>query len=123
MESLNEVVATAIVKIRSGGEVDGRFLVARLDESRMDETMARDELFNSLALAVARQFQSGLIDYYEGDEITNALWWLMLETSIAPIAFAVYEAFDTGEFDRGDGVDRVKEFTVPMIRAILAANS
>jgi hypothetical protein len=85
------------------------------------------ELLNVLSLAVANRFMAGEMPYDEADDIANTIYAVMMEDAAAygsgfelpEPAFAIYDAFDAGEWNRGDGVDPVERRTKPALRRIL----
>jgi hypothetical protein len=85
-----------------------------------------DAVCNTIALTVAKRFHDSTMSYWDADGAANAVFALMIErvarepdAPFAQPAFAIYEAFDAGEFDRGDGTDSVERFTRPVIKKIL----
>lgn len=64
------------------------------------------------------------------DGIANVIYAAMMDDAVARgngfglpgPAFAIYEAFDAGEWDRGDGSDPVERYTKPALRMILDAH-
>lgn len=85
------------------------------------------ELLNVLSLTVADRFMAGEMSYDDADGIANTIYAVMMEEAVAfgdgfelpEPAFAIYEAFDAGEWDRGDGSDPVERRTKPVLRKIL----
>lgn len=85
---------------------------------------------DSLALHVARCFLSGTLEFDECDLAMNSLFHVMTsepyleltDRSIPDDAFAVYRAFDEGEYvhpgDQPDDVPSIK-YTIPLLRAVL----
>ena len=88
------------------------------------------ELQNILSLEVARHFLAGEMAYEDADEIANVVYAVMVEDAVAhgdgfafpEPAFSIYEAFDAGEWDRGDGADPVERYTRPALREILSGH-
>lgn len=87
------------------------------------------ELQNALSLAVARRFLTGEMAYEQADDLANVVYAMMVEDAVGhgdgfefpEPAFAIYEAFDAGEWDRGDGSDPVEQYTKPTLKEILSA--
>lgn len=85
------------------------------------------ELYNALSLTIARRFLDGAITFDDADGIANNLYAMMVEDAVEhggdgsypEPAFAIYDAFDAGEWDRGDGSDPVERYTKPALREIL----
>ena len=85
---------------------------------------------DSLALHFARCFLSGALEFDECDLAMNSLFHVMTSEpyfeltggSIPDDAFAVYLAFDEGEYvhpgDQPDDVPAIK-YTIPSLRAVL----
>ena len=86
-----------------------------------------DEVYNRIAIKIAEEFISGKIDFAYGDAVMNNVWSLMVEDAaeqgdgfdLAEPAFAIYEAFDAGEWDHGETGDPVEKFTQPELVKIL----
>lgn len=101
----------------------------RLQELAISHKVPVAELHNALLLDVARRFLAGDMPYEDADEIANAVYAVMVEDAIAygdgfvfpEPAFAIFEAFDAGEWDRGDGSDPVERYTRPALSEILNA--
>jgi hypothetical protein len=92
-----------------------------------DHRLSVAELLNVLSLAVANRFMAGEMPYDEADGIANTIYAVMMEEAgaygsgfeLPEPAFAIYEALDAGEWDRGDGLDPVEHRTKPLLRRIL----
>jgi len=90
-----------------------------------------DEMYNRIAIKVAEGFISGDIDFAYGDAVMNNIWSLMVAdvavqeggSALAEPAFAIYEAFDAGEWDHGEPCDPVEKFTRPQLRKILGEST
>jgi len=108
-------------------------LACGLDASLLDGLDSRpdDEVaacLDALAFRVARAFDDGELDYSPGDAVMNQAWtYCVVSDLIArrpqpPFMYAVFEAFDLGEFYHpGDSssVDPVEKYTRPLIREAL----
>lgn len=89
-------------------------------------------LCNRLALHVARSYRSGIVNFDDCDSVMNALFGIactpaspMFESVSSEVWFAVYQAFDEGEYQHpGDGSDVVPadKYTKPRVEKILASN-
>lgn len=86
----------------------------------------RTATFNAIMVCLAELFLRGDMGFWEADDIANGVWPLMLDDAIqrdVPLpspAFEIYEAFDAGEWDRGDvEQDPVERFTRPLLRELL----
>ncbi|MBE9610806.1 hypothetical protein [Chitinilyticum piscinae] len=85
-----------------------------------------------LAVEIARRFLQGSLQFDQGDVALNHLlavmtqteFWTLLENSYPPLAFAIYRAFDAGEYHHpGDAptLDPVEQYTRPMLLAVFNA--
>lgn len=86
-----------------------------------------DDAVNSIALAVARRYALGSIDYATGDKAMNCLYSyaFLQENRLPSPMYEVYLAFDEGEYvHRGDSKDVEPEakYTRPMIAKILQSH-
>ena len=90
-----------------------------------------DATVDSLALELGRRFLAGEMQYELADELANCEWAAMMskspdfsEVTISDTAFAVYEAFDAGEYYHSpEREDPVEAFTIPMLQAILSQHT
>lgn len=109
----------------------GGTLVTRLAPLRKLDHHSISEIFDVLAVLLARKYQSGELDYETADWLANNFEsdlfdllierWPKAQNDIYPSKWLeVYEAFDTGEHSHfGRSKDPVKEFTDPAIEAFL----
>jgi hypothetical protein len=76
-----------------------------------------------LAVEVAQGFLGGSLTWAEGDRAANLLWDFMQTPSAAipDLAYAIFDAFDQGEYHREPGDDPVATYTRPLLRAALGA--
>ena len=89
--------------------------------------MQPSELWNSMALSVAKAFQRGKVPFRDADAALNAIWSQMVVDAerhgdgfvLPEPAYSIYQAFDAGEYDHGDNEDPVKKYTRQMIEQIL----
>ncbi|HEX6036693.1 hypothetical protein [Longimicrobium sp.] len=110
--------------LRSGYQLSGREWVHGFADAH---SLSVVELLNALSLAVANRFMAGEMTFEDADGIANTLCAIMMDDAVAhgdgfelpEPAFAIYEAFDAGEWDRGDGSDPVERYTMPALRMIL----
>ena len=87
-----------------------------------------NELYNTTALEIARRFDNERMSYEDADAAMNTIWIMMIEnisregdgSELAEPAYSIYEAFDAGEYDHGDGENPVERYTKPAIKRILA---
>jgi hypothetical protein len=127
VRSTGDIVSELVAEIRSGGRLEGRDLHDRLMQSTTPDVASAGSSRDAVALEVARRFLHGEVDFYEADVIMNAVWGILVDEAgrtgqlTLGVAFAVFEAFDAGEFDLGDGLNRVEQFTVPMLLELLEA--
>ena len=84
------------------------------------------ELYNQIALIVAKRFDAGRLSYEDGDGAMNAIFCMMIDDDAnchpAPYvepAWSIYLAFDEGEYFHGGSTDPVETFTRPQIRHVL----
>jgi hypothetical protein len=85
-----------------------------------------DDVCNTIALTIARRFNDSTMQYADADAVANELCAMMITritrvpgANLPEPAWTIYLAFDTGEWDRGDGSDPVEQFTRPQIRDAL----
>ena len=109
--------------------VDGEALgdaVRRLVEAT-DSSFAA--ALDSVAVEIAQRFLAGTLDYETADDCANALWTFMCFESprtsdgyatIPDLAYAIFSAFDEGEYDHAGSTDPVQTFTVPQLRELLS---
>jgi len=96
-----------------------------------EENFTPDEMYNRIAVRIAEGFVAGDIDFAYGDAVMNNVWWLMVADAaklgdgftLAEPAFAIYEAFDAGEWDHGEMGDQVEKFTRPQLKKILGESA
>lgn len=77
------------------------------------------------ALELARGYASGSVSYDAGDNLANVLFGFAAQHVVIPdLLFAVFQAFDAGEFypDEIRAPSPEERFTRPQIKAILAAH-
>jgi hypothetical protein len=82
------------------------------------------QLLDEVAAFIAKEYSAKRMSFAEADLIINNVWCLAtgLDEEISRIIWAVYLAFDGGEYRRsGDGpeVDPELKYTVPAISAFL----
>jgi hypothetical protein len=84
------------------------------------------DLYNQIALIVAKRFDAGTLSYEDGDCAMNAIFSMMMDDAAnghpAPFvepAWSIYLAFDDGEYFHGGTTDPVETFTRPQIRHVL----
>lgn len=99
------------------------------DVERWSDGSERHDFYDKVSLEIAQCFHYGSLSYEICDAIMNDLWWHAMydgEGFMVSHQFArIFEAFDAGEYFRTrlKADDPVKEFTKPMIAAILAKHS
>lgn len=112
-------------------------IIARATESAIDrvqvqafcqkEGVSLDDLYNRVAVTIARRFHDGMMSYEDADAAMNRIWGMVIEDTVRfgdgfelpEPAFSVYEAFDAGEYDHGDGADPVEKYTRPLVAKII----
>ncbi|MFT3890791.1 MAG: hypothetical protein QM730_04085 [Anaerolineales bacterium] len=97
--------------------------VEMLCESR---DIAVGQLYNEIALVIAKRFDSKIMSYEDADTAMNAIFSMMVEDAgngevnpFAEPAFSIYGAFDMGECVLHEGEDPVETYTRPAIRSFL----
>lgn len=91
------------------------------------ERIEMTDLYNEVALIVAKRFVDGTLSYEDGDAAMNAVFQMMMDDAannhpnpwVEP-AWSIYLAFDEGEYNHAGSTDPVETFTRPQIRTILA---
>jgi hypothetical protein len=84
------------------------------------------DLYNEVALTVAKRFHTGTLSYEDGDGVMNAIFSMMADDAgnnhpnpwVEP-AWSIYLAFDEGEYYHAGSTDPVETFTRPQIRDLL----
>ena len=95
------------------------------------ESLRLEDLWNRMAVRIAKCFEAGMLSFDEAAAAMNAIWHEMVEDAVRfgdgfefpEPAFSIYEAFDAGEFDHGDGGDPVEKYTKPRLAEILQPRS
>ena len=118
MASLDELIA---------GAVEG--VVNRIDAEAFCEAagIRLGDLYNRMAVTIAKRFHVGTMSYVDADGAMNRIWHMMVDDAarcgdrfeFPEPAFSIYEAFDAGEYDHGDGDDPVEKYTKPRIAEIV----
>lgn len=82
------------------------------------------DVIDLAAVKVAQGFLDGDLTYAESDKAANDLWTFMQTQSadIPDLAYAIYEAFDQGEYLHEPGDDLIATYTRPLLRAALGAH-
>lgn len=91
----------------------------------VNAALPASQLLDEVAIFVAKEYFERRLTFNDADRIVNNAWCLAtdLETGISHVMWAVYLAFDGGEYCRsGDGpdVDPEQKYTLPAIRAFLS---
>jgi len=69
---------------------------------------------------VAHAFLDERLTYSEADAAANQLWMFMQSADAIPdLAYAVFDAFDQGEYHHAPGDDPIVVYTLPKLRAAL----
>jgi hypothetical protein len=85
--------------------------------------------YNSVSLALAREYLDDRLDYSLCDEVMNDLWQAVQSglrfshhEQVPQPFYDIYEAFDAGEYYRTANrhVDPAEQFTRPLIKKLLA---
>jgi len=85
------------------------------------------QLYNCIGLVIAKRFDAGTISYHDGDTAMNSVFSMMVEDAsrfgdgfeFSEPVFSIYCAFDSGEYDHGDGEDPVERYTRPQIQGLI----
>ena len=118
MTTLERIIAQAIQ-----GNISREEATALCEAS----SIGLDDLYNRMSLTIARKFDTAEMSFEDADLAMNDVYRMMVEDAckfgdwfeFAEPAFSIYRAFDSGEFDRGDGVDPVDKYTRPEIRRLI----
>ena len=96
---------------------------AVFDRLRTELRLSFEEICNLVAIRIAERFLADDLDWGDADWAINMVWSRIVgaaeEHAFPEPARAIFEAFDEGEYDHGDGKDPVATRTVPMLRAAL----
>ena len=105
--------------------------IVQLKEGKADHASIREcltpetdlyELYNALALRIARLFLAGSLPFSEADSAINSLNIIWTDDAIKydfpELAYSVYLAFDAGEYSVDDK-DHIELYTRPALRRIL----
>lgn len=98
-----------------------------LEQFRSAHGLQHNDAIDVVALVAAQQFLDGVLSFAEGDQLLNLLWVritddLVEQGSDSPmpeLAYAIFQAFDEGEYHHGDGEDPVTTYTLPALREII----
>ncbi|MBP0463587.1 hypothetical protein J5Y09_06670 [Roseomonas sp. PWR1] len=82
----------------------------------------REAALNGLALHLADGFSKGVFDFHFSSGVVNVLWPNVAAAAppLPEVFYGVFEAFDAGEYDHGDGKDPVETYTRPAIVDLLS---
>jgi hypothetical protein len=123
VESIDvEVNVQPLLAAALAGDSFRATLEARLAQSQI----ASASLYNIVAIAIAREFDAEQLTFEDADAAISTVWTTMVQdvansdADFPQPAYAIYEAFDAGEYDHGDGLDPVVTYTRPAVRRILA---
>lgn len=105
--------------------IAGDDIAVLMAEYRQESGASFSETSDRLMVAVAESFLDGRLDYNDADQVANRWWGLVCNStrpasdSIPDLAYEIFEAFDQGEYDHGDGLDSVEQYTIPLLRSAL----
>lgn len=89
--------------------------------------LASREALDIIAVSIGKRFLDGTLAYEDGDEIMNTVWSFALRRDEIPkTMYAIYEAFDAGEYFResdSEDVDPVEKYTRPALSKLLSSNA
>ncbi len=92
---------------------------AGLDPSLAAQPLLPEQVCNPVAQQVAQKFLSGELDWLSADAVINHLHFVMLECAEVPTcAWAVYEAFDAGEYHPDDPESTDEQVTRSLLEEI-----
>lgn len=92
---------------------------AGLDASLADPSLPSQQVCNAVAQQVAQCFLSRKLDWLSADAVINHLHFVMLECPEVPsYAWAVYEAFDAGEYHPDDPASTDEQITRSLLERI-----
>lgn len=93
-----------------------------IDDWSRGAAVTRRRALDEAAVAVARAFDDGTLNFEVADEAMNDLWSIALrvDEDWSPLFFDIYEAFDAGEWSSDPEMDPVETFTRPNVREILS---
>jgi hypothetical protein len=117
MDALEQIIDQAVSGKINRGDADAFCSAAGIDIC---------QLYNDIALAVAKRFDAGTMSYEDGDGVMNAILGQMADDAakghpnpfVEP-AWSVYLAFDDGEYVHRNCEDPVETYTRPAIRALV----
>jgi hypothetical protein len=107
--------------------IDGVIERSDADEYCHARDMQSSSLWNAMATFVAQAFQREEMSYSDADAALNSIWNQMVGDAtrfgdgfeLPEPAYSIYQAFDAGEYDHGNGDDSVEKYTKPEIDRIL----
>ena len=113
---------TLIRTLTEGGELPSVESICRANQ------ISPKEFYNTAALEIARRFDCGHMSNEEADSAINVIWGMIIEDASykgsgcepPELAYSIYDAFDAGEYNHGDGHDPVEKYTRPAIKRILS---
>ncbi|MEO7131391.1 MAG: hypothetical protein ABIZ07_08465 [Dermatophilaceae bacterium] len=85
------------------------------------EPESEAQVLDAVSLEVAQRYSAGEMTFRQCDEVMSLVWSFCCRPGhpIPDLTHEVFEAFDQGEYDHGDGADPEARFTKPMIRRIV----
>lgn len=105
---------------------NGDCTLADFEEAASHTGYTVQQIFSKTALYFAKAFMNHEMDFDTADSALEWIFDAMLrrtystsESIADTIAFPIYEAFDAGEYDHGDGKDPVETYTIPRLQKIL----
>ncbi len=120
-------MGSALEQIIAHAAARGWINAADIEAFCNGENIRPDDLSNHLSVTIAHRFLAGSMSFQEADAAINAIQAQIIEDAFRVRegyefprpAFAIYEAFDAGEYNHGDGQDPVERFTRPALIEIL----
>lgn len=105
--------------------VAGDDLASLIGEYQRESGASFSKTSDRLMVTVAEAFLDGRLTYSDADQVANSWWSEMCDPvrlegeSIPDLARAIFEAFDEGEYDHGDGLDPAEHYAIPLLRSAL----
>ena len=93
-----------------------------IDDWSRDGAVTRRRALDEAAVAIARAFEEGSLNFEVADEAVNDLWSIALciDEDWSPLFYEIYEAFDSGEWSSDPKENPVETRTRPYVREILS---
>ena len=111
--------------------IDGSLTRRDVEGVAAEGSRTSADVYNALLTHVAREFLAGRLGFWNADAAANTVWVLITDEMsdfghgypMPQPAFDIFEAFDAGEYDHGDGTDPIESITKPRLRQILDSSA